>query len=90
MHCNTRVFIAETFTWKKSYEFFFAHLEIGWFNQTNSNTQKMGTESVPETFANLHILTWLSVRENFIEFSICSTLSAVVSRTSPFLLLSEM
>jgi hypothetical protein len=29
---------------------------------------KMGTELVPETSENLHILTWLSARENFIEF----------------------
>ena len=39
-----------------------------WFYQTTSNTLKMGTESVPETLENLHILMWLSVQENFIEY----------------------
>lgn len=37
------------------------------FYQAISNTQKMGTESVPETLENFQPLTRLSAREDFIE-----------------------
>lgn len=37
------------------------------FYQAFSNTQKMGTESVPESLNNFQPLTRLSAREDFIE-----------------------
>jgi hypothetical protein len=38
-----------------------------WFYQAINKTLKMGTQSVPETSENLHILTWLSARKHVIE-----------------------
>jgi hypothetical protein len=81
---HSRVFIAEIFTGKKSYQFVLAHLAIGWYNQTTSNTLKMGTESVPEPSQKLRILSRLSAQEN-----LRSPLSAGVSKPA-FLLLSAM
>jgi hypothetical protein len=71
---HSGVFIAEIFSGKKSYQFVLAHLAIGCWNQTTSNILKVGTESVPEPSEKLYILSRMSARENFNEFSICSVL----------------
>jgi len=39
-----------------------------WFYQATSNTLKMGMESVPDVSENIHILTWLSAQQHFIEW----------------------
>jgi hypothetical protein len=41
--------------------------------QVISSILKMGTESVPETLENFHILMWLSAWEDFIEFCGCKS-----------------
>jgi len=52
--------------------------------QTTSNNMKMGTEPVPETSVNLHILTRLSAREHFIKFSLRQQLQNTGVLISPW------
>jgi hypothetical protein len=55
-----------------------AEPKLFWFSRTPSTTLKMGTELVPQTSENLHILTLLSARYYFIEFCRCESFKICV------------